>query len=435
MSKRFFAAILALSVVLSLSACSVGKDEENEHKEKLTVYYVNKAGYENGGNYIEPVEYNIDERDDLVHKALDYLGTAPAEGDFATSLVKGTRIYSYSLEGGEMEIDLSPAYLLLNELEKSIVKCCLTLTLCGIDEVDTVSIYVDGKLVEEKLDARFMIIKDTDTNEYEKRITLYFPENNYYYLQTEYRVLTVGQDKLLAEYVVDELIKSTQTEGITGSMPEGTKLLSVEQKNGICTVDLSREFVDNRPLTASRQRMTVYSIVNSLVNLENIEKVSFLVEGARSEGYEYIDISGNFTEFEDIIYDPQEASKIFATIYLGLGDTGKMVRTPVIIDRESEMTVEENIVQYILTLAQVGGYESLIPSLVTLNSIENVNGVCTIDLSGALLAGGTGKNATLAACAIAASVIDSGAAASVTVNVDGKRFMENITQYTDLIIE
>lgn len=435
MIKRFFAAILALAVMLSFVACSADKDQQNEGKEKLTVYYVNKSGYENGGNYIEPVEYNIDERDDLVHKALDYLGTAPGEGEFATSLVKGTRIYSYSLEDGAMEIDLSPAYLLLNELEKSLVKCCLTLTLCGIDEVDTVSIYVDGKLVEENLDARIMIIKDTDTNEFEKRITLYFPENNYYYLQTEYRVLTVGQDKLLAEYVVDELIKSTQTEGITGSMPEGTRLLSVEQKNGICTVDLSREFVDNRPMTASGQRMTVYSIVNSLVNLENIEKVNFLVEGARSAGYEYINIGDSFTEFEDIIYDPQEASNIFATIYLGLGDTGKMVKTPVIIDRKSEMTVEENIVQYILAMPQVGGYQSLIPSLLTLNSIENVNGVCAIDLSSVLLANSLGKNATLASCAIAASVIDSGAAASVTVTVDGKRFLENITQYTDLIIE
>lgn len=433
MSKRFFAVFLVLVILAGLCACSTKNDDSA--KDKLTVYYVNNNGYENGGEYIEGVDYYLEGSEDLVNNALDYLGSPPSDSGLSSALAKGTRIYSYSLEDGAMEITLSPAYLLLNDLEKSIVKCCLTLTLCAIDEVESVSIYVDGKLVEEKLDARMMIIEDTDTNEFEKRITLYFPEGNYNYLQTEYRVLTVGRDKLLAEYVVEELIKSTQTEGLASSIPNGTRLISAEQKNGVCTIDLSREFVDNRPDTAAGQRMTVYSIVNSLTNLENIEKVNFLVEGNKAEGYEYIDISGSFTPFEDIIYNPQEASKIFATVYLGLADSSKMVKTPVIIDRKSEMTIEENIVRYILSQKQVSGYESIVPSSVTLNSIETINGVCTIDLNSSLFANGSGKVATIASCAIAAAVIESGSVSSVTVTVEGRRFLENMTQYSDLIIE
>lgn len=225
MIKRLFAALLSLSLLAGL--CSCARPDDGGTKEKLKVYYVNSDKYENGGEYIEAVDYYLEVGEDMVYNALDYLVTPPEDGELTSALVKGVRIYSYAIENGVMEIVLSPAYQLLNDLEKSVAKCCLTLTLCGIDEVESISIYVDGKLVEEKLEAGMMIIEDTDSNEFEKQISLYFPEANYNYLQTEYRVLTVGQDKLLAEYVVDELIKSTQTAGLASSMPEGTRLLSL----------------------------------------------------------------------------------------------------------------------------------------------------------------------------------------------------------------
>ncbi len=432
MIKRFFAVLLVVSVLMGVAAC----DKQNKKAtEPLSVYYVNSGKYEEGGEYIEAVEYEISSGDDLVNNALEYLSNPPAESGFTSALIKGTRIYSYALEGDSIDVALSPAYLLLNDFEKSVVKCCITLTLCGIGEIESVNIYVDEKLVEERLDVSMMIIADTDTNELEKRISLYFPETNLNFLQTEYRVLTVGRDTLLAEYVVEELINSTQTEGLVGSMPMGTKLISAEMKNRVCTINLSEEFVTNRPESASGQRMTVYSIVNSLTNLDNIEKVRFLVEGKQSNAYEYIDISDSFVAFEDIIYDPQEASKLFATIYLGMDDSEKMIKTPVIIDRDSEKTIEENIVRYVLGLSKVSGYKELIPNAIRINSIENVNGVCSMDLSNALFANGSGSIATLAACAIAASIIDSGAATTVTITVEGKRFLENIPKYSNLIIE
>ena len=433
MFKRYMTAIIAAALLFSMSACDNLREDDNT--EKLSVFYVNTKSYESGGEYIESVDYFIAENDDAIHNALDYLASPPADSGLISSLVKGTRIYSYSLNNGEIAVTLSPAYLLLNEMEKAIAKCCITLTMCNIDEVDSVSIYVDEKLVEEKLDARMMIIEDTDTNEFDKQISLYFPEENYYYLCAESRVLTVGQDKLLAEYVIEELIKSTLSEGLKPSVPDGTKLLSVVLKNGVCTVNLSSEFVANRPVSAAEQRMTVYSIVNSIVNLENIDEVRFQIEGNEAYGYEYVDLTDSFTAFESIIYDPREASKLFATVYLGNAESGKMIKTPVVIDRVSEMTIEENIVRYVLGMSKVGGYESVIPKAVSLRSIANVNGECTVDLSAGLFAGGSSKIATFASCAIAASIIDSGVANQVTITVEGKRYLENITQYSDIIIE
>lgn len=433
MIKRFFAVLLAAAILMSLTACAVKEDTAD--KDKLSVYYINSKGYEDGEDYIEAYDYYLSDNEDMINNALGYLSHPPVDSGLETALVKGTTIYSYELENSVIDVNLSPAYLLLTELEKATVKCCLTLTLCGINEVEYLNIYVDDKLIDEKLETRMMIVQDIDANEFEKRICLYFPEENNYYLRTEYRVLTVDQDVSLAEYVVEELIKSTQAEGLRSSVPEGTRLISADIKNGVCVVNFSKEFVANRPNTAAGQRLTIYSIVNSLAGLDNIDAVMFRVEGESGSGYEYIDISDTFTAFEDIVYDPQEASKLFATVYLGSAETGKMIKTPVIIDRDPVLSIEESVVRYVLSLDDIGGYERIIPSAVQLIGIETMNNECTVDLTVALFAGGASRVATLASCAIAASIIDSGAANQVTVTVEGRRYLENIEQYKELIIE
>lgn len=432
MVKRIFSAIIALIMLINLAACSdLSKDSENI----LTVYYLNTAGYEFDGSYIKTYDYQMQPGNDLINNALELLGTPPKNTAYTSSLVKGTRVYSYSLDQGNIEVTLSPAYLLLNDLEKTLIKCCLALTLCGIAEIENVDIYVDGKLMDSDINENIMIVADAATNEFEKQINLYFPQKDNMYLQAERRVLTVGRDKPLAEYVMEELLKSTQNEELKASVPEGTKLLSAVVRNGVCTVDLSGEFVENRPRSASEQRLTVYSIVNSLTNLENTEKVIFRIDGMKAEGYEYIDIGDTFSAFEEIVYNHQDTDKISATVYLGNATTGKMVKTPVIIDKKVEATVEETIIRYVLSLHNIGGYETIIPQSVMLRRAETVNGICTIDLTSALFAGGSLQVATLASCAIAASVIDSGMVSCVNITVEGKRYLDNLTKYKDLIIE
>lgn len=432
MLKRLSVLLAAVVLLVCVAACS--ENEGASDKDKLSVYYVNSKAYEDYGNYIEKVDYYLADNEDVVNNSLAYLGVAPEGSGLISSLVKGTRIYSYEINDGVINIDLSPAYNMLNELEKATLKCCITLTLCGISEIQYINIYVDGKLVDEMLDVGMMIIEDTDTNQFEKRINLYFPDSNNYYLHTESRVLTVGQDVPLVEYVIEELIKSAQTEEVTTAIPQGTQLISADVKNGVCTVDLSKAFITNRPGTAAEQRLMVYSLVNSITELENVEYVRFTVEGKSVNEYEYIDISDSFTAFDDIVYHPLEVSNLFAAIYLGMRGTDNMMRIPVIIDREQEITTEESIVKYILDLPDIGGYEKTIPSTMQLVDVETVNGACTVKLVMPVLSDKNLKDEMLASNAIAASILDSGAVQQVTVIIDGERYIENATELNDLII-
>ena len=100
---------------------------------------------------------------------------------------------------------------------------------------------------------------------------MYFPDSGNTFLVPEAHTLTIGQDKLLAEYAMDELIRGPQSEDGHSAIPAGTEILSVEQRRGVCTVNLSSSFYENRPDTAAGERLTIYSIVNTLTAIEGID--------------------------------------------------------------------------------------------------------------------------------------------------------------------
>lgn len=122
-----------------------------------------------------------------------------------------------------------------------------------------------------------------------KPIRLYFANEDNTKLRAEIRYIdaeTAGNDvKKLANIIVEELIKGPGKEtGLKGTIPEGTRLLSdVVIENNTAIVNLSKEFVDNHPGGKDAEKLTIYSIVNSLTELEGIEKVRFQIEGKTVE--------------------------------------------------------------------------------------------------------------------------------------------------------
>ncbi|MBR1443360.1 MAG: GerMN domain-containing protein, partial [Firmicutes bacterium] len=52
-------------------------------------------------------------------------------------------------------------------------------------------------------------------------------------------------------------------------------------EEGICYVDLSSEFISKQAGSHNTDEMTIYSIVDSLTELENVKKVQFLIEGEK----------------------------------------------------------------------------------------------------------------------------------------------------------
>lgn len=119
--------------------------------------------------------------------------------------------------------------------------------------------------------------------QYEK-INIYFSDDQAQYLVPETRQAPKTDDVTkTASFAVNELIKGPEEPDHYRTIQQGVKLIGVESKGAILYVDFSKEFSQTYPQGSAAETITIYSIVNTLTELPNVEKVKFLVEGSQPE--------------------------------------------------------------------------------------------------------------------------------------------------------
>lgn len=120
------------------------------------------------------------------------------------------------------------------------------------------------------------------------KVKLYFIDTGTKKLVAEER--QVEKTRAMARKVLEELLKGPEVERHGAVFPAGTRLLDVNIKadQQICLVDFSS---DIRSLSASEEKMLVYSIANTLGQFPSIKGVAFMVEGQKVKTLVQMDLS------------------------------------------------------------------------------------------------------------------------------------------------
>lgn len=111
-------------------------------------------------------------------------------------------------------------------------------------------------------------------------VNLYFPDNQAQYLVRVKRDVSVA-DGAVVKAIIAELQKGDPKYGKV--MPAEAKLLRAWVKDGIVTLDFSKEFQEKHWGGSSGESMTLYSIVNSLTDIKDVTGVQFYLEGKAQE--------------------------------------------------------------------------------------------------------------------------------------------------------
>jgi germination protein M len=122
-------------------------------------------------------------------------------------------------------------------------------------------------------------------------IHLYFANEDNTKLKLEVRYIPMADAKQsashLASVIVRELIKGPSADsGYKATIPAGTTLRTPVTVNArTAVVDMSKEFKSKHPGGKDAEKMTIYSIVNSLTELKDIQKVKFTIAGKQLKEY------------------------------------------------------------------------------------------------------------------------------------------------------
>ncbi len=137
--------------------------------------------------------------------------------------------------------------------------------------------------------------------ETQREVTVYFPN------KTGDKLLPAKR-KIKGEAPVEEIVSlilegpddAERADGMVRPFPKGVKLLGVAVKDKIARVDFSVELTKEFQGGSTGEIMLASSLVNTLTECPEIEKVQILVEGKRIESLSgHLDFSEPMEEFED----------------------------------------------------------------------------------------------------------------------------------------
>jgi len=118
-----------------------------------------------------------------------------------------------------------------------------------------------------------------------KTVTLFFLAEDDDLLHKETREITAGPTAAEeAERALAELIKGSK-KGLVSPLPPETRVRQVfVAKDGVATVDFSRDIVEKFSYGSTMELEAVYAVVNTLTfNFKAVKRVIILVEGAEKE--------------------------------------------------------------------------------------------------------------------------------------------------------
>jgi germination protein M len=255
-------------------------------------------------------------RDKLVKEYLEQLQTEPEDISLRKALPDDVVVDEYMFDdANQLTLYFSSGYGKLKDVSEILRRAAIVKTLSQIDGVDGIQFYVAGQpLTDSNLNAVGYMTADSfidntggeTTYKQKATLTMYFSDSTGRSLVKVPVDITYDATIPLEQLAVEQLIKGPYSidgvdpDKVEATIPEKTELNKITVKENICYVDFSEEFLEKR--TNISAEATIYSVVNTLVELSNINTVQFSINGEQVLLYnDTIDFGSTFERNLDIV--------------------------------------------------------------------------------------------------------------------------------------
>ena len=283
------ALILILAAVMALFLANYSSNHNKNTKvEKgdIMLYYVSVDG-----TSFHEVPYSFSKpgrAKRMAEEVLEQLKKIPENEDCQASIPQTVIWSDVSLEDTNLVIDFTSSYNKLSNVKEIFLRASVVKSLVQLDGINTVEFKLNGtplmNLEDQPIGAMTadLFIDDSNANwgvTQDDVITLFYASETGDRLVGEDTRITVENNIPMEQEIIERLIAGSKKKGCYSPIPEGTRVLKTVTKNGTCYVDLNENFL--RPMEDISADVTVYSVVNSLVELSNVNKVQFTINGEK----------------------------------------------------------------------------------------------------------------------------------------------------------
>ena len=276
--RKLLSLILISVMAISLFGCGESKKEETSG---MSVYYINKMG-----NELTTEEYRV-KSDNVNTQISDLLDVLSKDGEGKNNnaaVPEEVIVNGFKLENGIITVDFNSAYNQMENQREVLCRAAVVLTLIQINAVDAIAFTVEDKPYEKipgtklgPMDASSFVsmLRGGDDQFAKADFLLYFGNEDGTKLKKyELKEANYG-NKTKEQFIVEKLISGPKKDGYTATLNKNIKLRSVSSSNNICYVDFDKSFLTEH--SGTLDEVTIYSIVNSLCELNDIHEVQITV--------------------------------------------------------------------------------------------------------------------------------------------------------------
>lgn len=300
--QRMLLTVLIIAAVIVAAGLFAAKSINNDkYKIDVSLYFFD----DKKTSIIEEVRaVSYSDSDSLSSIVLNELTKGPVDKKCVSPINKDVKILHIKNTNGNLNVDFSREFLSGDSSQDILATYAVVKSLCSIGDVRRVKVTVenkdivapDGNVIDYLSSSDINISKNDDTSGI---VVLYFPSKTTQKLVTEVRTISSEDKKTKEQYIVNEIIKGPQDKNLQSVIASDTVLISAETKDGVCYVNFKSNFIDKN--AGAKEKLAVYSIVNSLTELENIKQVQFLIDGKKVDNFGQTYIGDLFYRNETLI--------------------------------------------------------------------------------------------------------------------------------------
>ncbi len=280
--RRKKQSLYLLLLILSLAGlvgCERGQEDDSEYR----IFYVNKESTKTVAKGYEPAA-----KDDrgMIQEFLDRLIQEEKDKDYRQAVPKDVKLTTWKLENAQLYLYFGSSYMEMDNVTEVLCRAAIVRTLTQVKGVECISFYVEdsplmdasGNLIGLMTAETFIENPGEQINTIQTAsITLYFSNKDGTGLIPEVQEVHYSSNISIEKLVMEQLLKGPEGAGERSAIPEGAKLVNISVLDGVGFVNLNEGFLTQNYEIA--EPVVIYSIVNSLVELPNINKVQISVNG------------------------------------------------------------------------------------------------------------------------------------------------------------
>ncbi len=304
---------LLLSLLAFLPVILAACGEKKEEASAYSIYYINQdmtktvaVGYEPDATNSE---WMIEEFLEKLFRDTDEPGLVGVPDE--------ARLASWNLDNSQLYLYFDSDYSKMDNVSEVLCRAAVVKTLIQVDGVEGISFYVgdapltdvNGTPVGVMTAESFVENPGEQINAIQNAsITLYFADKKGTGLVQEVQEVHYSGNISLEKLVMEQLLKGPKGDGKRAAIPKGTKLVNVSVLDGVGYVNLDEGFLKQDYEVS--EPVVIYSIVNSLAELPNVNKVQISVNGDSNLVYrEKFDLSATYERDLDYVDGQGEKKK------------------------------------------------------------------------------------------------------------------------------